>query len=161
VVGANSLVRGEIPGKCLAVGFPARVVSKAPEFPRPVSADEKVGILADIMDEFVLHLRDSGYVCVQQDGILTVGEPAGRGWFRRARTWRLAVRYRETPAPGTGEDVLLSLPPVSAAERMALTRRGAMWIDLENKERSDKGNNLGEEVAQYLKRYGVRLLRIG
>ena len=34
VVGANSLVHRTIPPRCLAMGFPARVVSKFPDFPR-------------------------------------------------------------------------------------------------------------------------------
>src|SRR5262245_37001218 len=47
VIGANSLVRGEIPSRCLAVGFPARVVSKEPEFPRTLSTAEREAILND------------------------------------------------------------------------------------------------------------------
>jgi hypothetical protein len=35
-----------------------------------------------------------------------------------------------------------------------------MWIDIENKEQSDLTNDLGDEVAVFLKRYGVRLFRI-
>jgi hypothetical protein len=56
--------------------------------------------------------------------------------------------------------VLLSLRAVSTAERTAMVYRGGVWIDLENKERSDLGSDLGDEVAHYLKRYGVRLLRV-
>src|SRR5262245_9461054 len=41
VVGANSLVRGTIPPRCLAVGFPARVVAKQPDFPRVLSVSDK------------------------------------------------------------------------------------------------------------------------
>ena len=42
VIGANSLVHRTIPPKCLAVGFPARVVSKYPDFPREIADEEKV-----------------------------------------------------------------------------------------------------------------------
>ena len=50
--------------------------------------------------------------------------------------------------------------PIPEAIRSDLNRRKQMWIDLEKKERSDFGNELGEVVAQYLKRYGVRLSRV-
>jgi hypothetical protein len=32
-------------------------------------------------------------------------------------------------------------------------------MDIHNKERSDHGSEMGEEVALYLRRYGVRFLR--
>ena len=42
VIGANSMVHRTIPPRCLAVGFPARVVSKPPDFPKPMTYDEKI-----------------------------------------------------------------------------------------------------------------------
>jgi hypothetical protein len=35
-----------------------------------------------------------------------------------------------------------------------------MWIDIEKKERSVFGNDLGEEVVLFLRRYGVRFFRV-
>jgi hypothetical protein len=35
-----------------------------------------------------------------------------------------------------------------------------MWIDIERKEQPLFWNDLGEEVALYLKRYGVRLFKV-
>src|SRR6185312_9370214 len=57
VIGANSLVRGTIPGECLAVGFPARVVSKSPDLPRVVSDDEKRRYLREIVVEMIAYFR--------------------------------------------------------------------------------------------------------
>lgn len=161
VVGANSLVRGEIPSRCLAVGFPARVVAKAPEFPRPVSNEEKRDILLNIQSEFVAHLRDAGFVCGEDRRVLSVSEPAGRRWFGRPRQWRMMVTSEGSKVwPDADADVMVSLPAIPAETRASLTKRGIMWIDLEAKEQSDAGNDLGEEFAQYLKRYGVRLFRV-
>ncbi len=161
VIGANSLVRGEIPARCLAVGFPARVVSKPPEFPRSLSDADKEAILREIMVELQAHLREAGLVCTEGAGGLTVRESRGRGWFRRARSWRLNVRYQATRGRDEdAADVLLSLATVSAEERAAIVARAGMWIDLEKKQRSDSGNDLGEEVVQYLKRHGVRFERV-
>jgi hypothetical protein len=161
VVGANSLVRGEIPSRCLAVGFPARVVAKAPDFPKPVSDDDKRQILLNIQKEFVAYLRDSGFVCREEGSILTVSELTGRRWFRKARQWRMVITGSGLKVlKDTDADVVVSLWAIPGESRKSLSKSGIMWIDLENKERPDSGNELGEEFAQYLKRYGVRLIRI-
>lgn len=161
VIGANSLVRGEIPSRCLAVGFPARVVSRPGDFPKVVSEAEKVAILREIVDEMIEHFRAAGFTCHREGLILVVREPA-RSWsLKKRRDWRCAVAEERLPEPGLeGVDVILSLPGISEERRTALVRNGQMWIDLEKKERSDHGNDLGEEMAQYLKRYGVRLFRV-
>jgi acetyltransferase-like isoleucine patch superfamily enzyme len=161
VIGANSLVRGEVPARCLAVGFPARVVAKAPEFPRPVSDDDKRQILLNIRKEFVNHLTDAEFICREEGSVLMVQEPPSRRWFRRARSWRMTVLSKETLATKhAGVDVLVGLYSLSNEERAVLTASGTMWIDLEKKERPDGSNALGEEFVQYLKRYGVRLFRV-
>lgn len=160
VVGANSLVRGEIPSRCLAVGFPARVVAKSPEFPRPVDDDEKVKILREIVVELMEHLGDSGFACAEQGSSVIVREPS-RGWFHRSRQWRFGIAVDgANVAAHLGADVILSLRGISTADRTALVKGKTMWIDIENKERSDFGNDFGEEIAQYLKRYGIRLFRV-
>ena len=161
VIGANSLVRGEIPPRCLAVGFPARVVSKAPEFPRPVDDREKAKIFREIVTEMLAYFRDHGFVCVEEASSVSVQAPVRKGWLRRIRHWRFAVMCEKTnPLPPDHLDVVLSLRAIATADRASLVRAGTMWIDIENKERSDFGNDLGEEIVQYLKRYGVRLLRV-
>ncbi len=161
VIGANSLVRGEIPARCLAVGFPARVVAKAPEFPRTVPDDEKRAILRNIQTEFVASLRDAGFVCREERSMLHVTEPGRRRWFRRPREWRMMVTSDAAKVLKDADaDVVVSLWSIPGETRAVLTQRGIPWIDLENKERSDECNELGEEFAQYLKRYGVRLFRV-
>jgi acetyltransferase-like isoleucine patch superfamily enzyme len=162
VVGANSLVRGQIPGRCLAVGFPARVVSRAPEFPRPVPPEEKAKMLENVIVELMSFLTTRGYQCQRDGPGFTVRGKARRGWWRRTRSWRLRmyVQPLEGADSGIGDaDVLVSLCRIPAALRAALTSRGVMWLDLEAKERSDQGNELGEEAAQHLRRYGVRFIR--
>ncbi|MCK7480552.1 MAG: hypothetical protein M0C28_27475 [Candidatus Moduliflexus flocculans] len=63
VIGANSLVSHAIPPKCLAVGFPARVVSKFPDFPRDLSIGEKAGLFDDMIGEMIALFRNSGLAC--------------------------------------------------------------------------------------------------
>lgn len=158
VIGANSLVRGKVPPRCLAVGFPARVVSKAPEFPREVSDLEKSEILREIVTEMMAHFRESGSPCRQDGDVLEVQVIRRRWLLRSIKVWKCMVAHDQLPEPGAvGMDVVLSLRQIPEQRRMDFARRGILWIDIEKKERSKIENEFGEEICQYLKRYGVRL----
>jgi acetyltransferase-like isoleucine patch superfamily enzyme len=161
VIGANSLVRGKVPPRCLAVGFPARVVSQAPDFPRVVSDAEKAEFLKEIVAEMMAHLREAGFTCRQELDVVEVEQVRRRFFFRSVRVWKCIIAQDQLPKDGAADaDVVLSLHHIPEERRADLARRKQMWIDLEKKERSNIGNELGEEVGQYLKRYGVRLLRV-
>ncbi|MBC8003253.1 MAG: acyltransferase [Opitutaceae bacterium] len=161
VIGANSLVRGEIPSRCLAMGFPARVVSRPPDFPREVTNVEKAKILQEIVAEMMEYFRASGFLCRQEGTVFEVNEVSHRWFLKRRKSWRFLVADSElTQAALDKVDVVLSLHGIPEQIRTDCAGRSQMWIDLEAKERSDFGNDLGEEVAQYLKRYGVRLFRV-
>lgn len=156
VIGANSLVNGRIAPRCLAVGSPARVVAKAPYFPRTVSNTEKEQYLRGILSELADYLRGHGLDCQYHEPELEV--------HHRGRHWRLRVEYGPdlgAHAASWSPDVttLISLRALSPDTRRALDSRGVTWVDLEHKERNDRVNDLGEEAIHYLKRYGVRLFR--
>lgn len=160
-IGSNSLVKETIPPRCLAVGFPARVVVKAPYFPRTVTEGEKVQYLQEIVAEMLQYLRDSGLSCREDETVIEVRQVKRRWFFRTEKTYRFVSVPDQFPKSGLdGVDLVLCLHQIPERIRNDLTRRKQMWIDLEMKERSDFGNDLGEEVAQYLKRYGVRLFRV-
>ncbi len=160
-IGANSLVKETIPPRCLAVGFPARVVVKAPYFPRTVKEEEKVRYLNEIVAEMVEYWRGSGLSCHEEGPVIEVRQVTRRWFFRMEKSWRFITVPDQLPETGwNGVDLVLSLRQIPEPIRAELTRRKQMWIDLEQKERSDFGNDLGEEVAHYLKRYGVRLFRV-
>src|SRR5882672_5923089 len=52
VIGANSLVSGNIPPGSLAVGSPAKVIRSAPDFPRVPGAEQRAALVVQIMKEF-------------------------------------------------------------------------------------------------------------
>lgn len=164
VIGANSLVRGEIPPRCLALGFPARVVSRSPDFPRELTTSDREQILREIFADLVGFLEGHGFACDASQGWLEVRSE--RRVSRRAGSgpWRLAVQYG-ADAAGVRPDavpsleVFVSLRRLAAPERAEWERRQTLWIDIETKERASLTNPFGEEVVQFLRRYGVRLLR--
>jgi acetyltransferase-like isoleucine patch superfamily enzyme len=166
VIGANSLVHKTIPPKCLAVGFPARVVSSYPEFPKQVLDNEKPGILKPIVKEMTEYFTNSGLLCRNTDEDIyeiTLERKKLLG-IRKAKHYRMYVAYGDIEKDkiaksGRVSDVLLSLNPIPVEVRDVCQANKVMWIDIANKQQSYFWNDLGEEVALYLKRYGVRLYR--
>lgn len=164
VIGANSLVRGTIPERCLAVGFPARVVSKSPDLPRIVSADEKKKYLEEIVAEMIEFFRGFELTCSETNGDWIVSKKR-RGLFgSSSQAWILRILSSndgdlDREINRSHADVIVSLNAITEETRRTLNAAKCAWLDLHNKERSDFSNELGEEVAMYFRRYGVRLLR--
>ena len=161
VIGANSLVRGTIPPRCLAVGFPARVVAKEPEFPRVLSIADKRAILREVVDEFVARLQGEGVGCRLEGDYLIVDARVRRGWRRQTACQQLYISSGSLDeAAAVKADVIVSLCRISEPMRSTFSRAGAMWLDVEAKERSDRGNELGEETVNHFRRHGVRFFRV-
>lgn len=166
VVGANSLVNRTIPPRCLAVGFPAKVVAKAPYFPRDVSSEQKRTIFKEIIENLLTFLKGSGIPWQRtEEHLITVQQRVGRGWFSQQRVSTLWVTedpmaLSDMEALPEGLDVILSLHRLPDELRAEWNRARIGWIDIESKERADFGNDLAEEVIQFLRRYGVRLDRV-
>lgn len=165
VIGAHSVVHGTIPPRCLAVGFPARVVSKAPDFPKELSDKEKTDIFRSIVTEMAQFFISSGLHCDQQGHRYRISKPASSWWRRDGGAWTLEVvdgdihQAIEGLRPGSVH-VLLSLWDIPDSVRQRLQSQGTMWIEIAKKEQSRQSNDLGDEVSNFLKRYGVRTLRI-
>jgi len=164
VIGANSLVRGTIPEQCLAVGFPARVVSKSPELPRILSDDEKKRYLEEMVTEMIEFFRGFELTCSESNGDWIVSKNQSGLFGSSSQAWTLRILSSagddlDREIKRSHADVILSLNSLTTETRRALNAANCAWLDIQNKERSDFGNELGEEVAMYLRRYGVRLLR--
>ena len=150
VIGANSLVQGEIPPSSLAVGSPAKVIRSAPEFPRRIDQAKQQEIVATILADFDRFVAASGVVC------------NGQGEYRRGRAaYWLYRRGPDDPLPAelTRETVVLSEARLSERDLATLRGSGASWLDLSGRTRSREGNALCEELALFLSRYGMRLKR--
>jgi hypothetical protein len=57
-------------------------------------------------------------------------------------------------------DVFLTLWDIPDDVRQRLQSLGTMWIEIAKKEQSRQSNNLGDEVSNFLKRYGIRTNRV-
>jgi hypothetical protein len=145
----------------MAVGFPARVVGKAPVFPRQVSDEEKVVMFQRILKEMVQFFVASGLQCDGDGEHYEIRKPRGR-WWSANRRWRMRVTagdVREAVKNLDSCDVFLSLFEIPSDVRDFLRARSTMWIDIVTKEQTRTSNDLGDEVISFLRRYGVRTAR--
>lgn len=155
VVGANSFVNHTIPPACLATGSPAKVVARAPYFPRRVGEGERATMLQSVLAEMMEYWRGHGFACREEAGHIEIT------WGARTEKVRIAEpgANGELPALASGTSVYVSLRPIDAGVRTQLAQRGVLWLDLERKERAALSHDLGEEVVQYFRRHGVRFNR--
>jgi acetyltransferase-like isoleucine patch superfamily enzyme len=152
VIGANSLVSGTIPPNSLAVGSPAKVVRSAPDFPRKVSETERAALIDEMLSEFDRYLT--------YEGATVTPEGEFRVYAARRGQWRLHDRRKATPLPSVrAGDTIFSDVALSVDERTDLRGRGVHWLDVRGKTRSEAGSPLTEELASFISRYGIRLLR--
>jgi acetyltransferase-like isoleucine patch superfamily enzyme len=164
IIGANSLVRGSIPARSLAMGFPARVVSAAPEFPRQITDPDRAQILLGIANDLLAFLRGYGFGCHPSDSWMEVQPPQGSPSPPDGRHWRYVIQAGlESAAPPPASwprlHAVVSLKRIPAEVRRVWETRGTLWIDIESKERAILSNPIGEELVQFLRRYGVRFDR--
>jgi acetyltransferase-like isoleucine patch superfamily enzyme len=165
VVGANSVVSRTVPPRCLSLGFPARVVAQSPEFPKILDDEEKRKILRNIMESLVEYYSQSGLEVSVKGNDYEVRQKKRKWLWTRERRWGLRVSYgnlneADVPARSGGIDVFLSLKEIPGEIRSRLTAGNITWLDIERKEQSLDTNELGDEVSLFLKRYGVRTLRV-
>ena len=159
VIGARSVVHGNVPPRCLAVGFPARVVAKAPDFPKPVPDEEKLTIFQEIVADLATYFGASGLQCEQRGASYTFTERHRPWWRGRPKSWTLHASAGPLEPPADPPHVLLSLPALPAEHKRRLESQGTVWIEIASKQRSGATNELAEEVDRFLKRYGVRTIR--
>lgn len=165
VIGPNSLVNRTIPPKSLAAGYPARVISKYPDFPKEVSKEEKVDILKNIVNEMIEYFNGSGLECARNGDCFEVHQDNKMFLGKKRKTWLLDVAYDDISEKGvlSGNrqlDVFVSLETIPKDVRKRFNKEKVMWLDIDKKERPVYWNDLGDEVALFLRRYGVRFDRV-
>ena len=165
VIGAQSVASRTIPPRCIAVGFPARVVKKYPDFPTEVTDSQKIDFLKRIVNEMLTSFQNSGLLCSPNGNVYRV-VLVREGWFgEKRKEWTLGVSYGaeeqlDALPPKMDVNVFLSLLTIPTSVRKHLDSKSIMWIDIEKKEQSDFTNDLGEEVLLFLRRYGARFFRV-
>ena len=107
----------------------------------------------------------SGLKCVNNGDYFEIVHIRERLFGKKETRFFLVFAYESILAieslPRQGElSVVVSLRAISKEMRKGLNAKEVMWLDIEKKERSLFWNDLGEEVALFLRRYGVRFFRV-
>jgi hypothetical protein len=163
-IGAGSLVARDIPDGALAAGVPAKVMRTAEEYPRALEPERQQRLMQEIMAEFRSYLEYFHFDVHDDENAdgWTGWELRGRE-HSKGRTWRLYFALDDCPAQlpaATPAEVYLCLREIRADLRHQLQVRGAVWFDLDRKQRSEAGNDCAEELAGFIARYGIRCERV-
>lgn len=162
IVGANSLVNNSIPSGSLAVGSPARVVSKEPYICREIDKAGKRSLFREIIDEMLLYLKGSGYRVHKENNYIDVSL-IGQSFLRKFNRYRFAVvesiEGSSVDMEISNLDLVVSLEPMPETFRLRLNEEGVNWLVIESKSRSEKPDDLTDEVAMWFRRYGVKFER--
>jgi len=165
-IGANSLVNKDIPPGCLAAGSPAKVLKTAEEYPAKLSITEKERIMQEILSEFFSFVKyHKLFVSIKQTVPYLRADISKQRkiYFFKKQTYALFYFGSEArnliPKELNSNSLYICLNTIPQDMKTEITNCGAMWIDLETRERSGS-NPLGEEVVLFLGRYGLRFKRI-
>lgn len=157
-IGADSLVVKDIPAGCLAAGSPAKVLRTADEYPKRLTSDDKNNTMIMILNEFFSYIgyhklnvntiTESPYLHAKIMNDVSDNELF---YFNSELTEEVLNKLNRN-------SLLLSLIKIPDGKRISISEKGAMWADLETKERKGS-NDIGEETLKYLSRYGIRFNR--
>lgn len=116
-----------------------------------------------MIGEMIAFFRNSELACEGTGPDYFISRAVKHG-LERSRKWCLRVApasAASAPAdPPAGDiDVLVSFGRIAPDERRRLDDHATVWFDVEVKERAVATNDLAEEVALFLRRYGIRFLR--
>ena len=156
-IGASSLVTKDVPDGCLAVGSPAQVIRASDQYPKQPELPEQVEMLRNMIREFCEYLEHSHIQVTREikEGYELVSVTDSKG-----RLYSLWVEYCMTLSePSDPAHMILSLPGLSDQRRQEANRQQQMWVDIPAKQRGGLTNPLGEEVLEFIKRYGLRFSR--
>lgn len=165
VIGANSLVTTDIPELSLAMGSPAKVVASHPDFPKQLNNDEKEALFERIISDFLGYLKFHDVTIDQEGNSYNIAMTIKGFLGSRRKEWRLltisnpeqlkdlASETRRDKHP----DLVISLCGIRPEIRLQLNMAKAMWLDVENKERSEFSyESFSREAAMYFGLFGVR-----
>lgn len=163
VIGANSLVDGEIPPHSLAVGSPAKVIRS--DYPTTPSPETKAMIFDELVDELVGHFRFHRFVVRRNGCVIKVTKTEPRRLFGMKQIHGCLYVARDRDALGRLSaslandpiQLVLSLPKIDPELRRSLTSDSIMWMEIDRKERSEGSDDpFCREIAHVVGRWGVR-----
>jgi len=152
VIGANSFVNKSVPAYAMAAGSPAKVIKSG--LNTAMENGDKSKILRDILLEFEHYLNYHGYETLDKH----VSENGSTYAFSKDGT-NLQMYFQEKSevpkAKYSEQNILIQLD----APETTLIEGYKMVVNINKKERIGS-SEIGEELATYFSRYGIRFNRV-
>jgi acetyltransferase-like isoleucine patch superfamily enzyme len=151
-IAGGSVVTKDIPEYCLAGGVPAKVI-RGENYPAELSKSDKNNLAKSILHDFVSYVK--GFVCDASIGLKEMGDDMivltsdmGNLVYSKEMTDQL---------DNTDLSLLKDFDIVSFQVPLPL-KETHNWIEIDSETRSKNVNKLSNEFAQFISRYGVRLI---
>lgn len=149
VIGANSLISSDLPSNVLAAGSPAKVIKT--NYPSQITEEKREYIIESILTEFIAYLKYNNYKVEEslsnKARVITVN--TGK------KTHSMCyLKSNSSDDPLTKKFDLLVTDRINNIQD-----NSKMTLNLRQKTRIGK-SDIGEEVARYLSRHGIRFNRL-
>jgi acetyltransferase-like isoleucine patch superfamily enzyme len=156
MIGTGTVISRDIPSGVLVVGTQARVIKSKEQYIVNYTEQEKFLTLIDIIDEFCQYLCDFAGYTWQRTG--TNSQP---NWALASQNKRdqFNIKLISTFSTTVGESliVIMNEIPDDIRDKWDIEKRN--WFSIGSRCCSEHLNNLGEELREYFKRYGIYFTR--
>jgi acetyltransferase-like isoleucine patch superfamily enzyme len=150
-IGAGSIITKSIPERSLAAGAPAKVLKQGAEYIKQYSADEKVGIINNILTDFTEFLKykyfdksDKIYSKVEND-LLFISVWDGR-----------KICFSKGNIDNIQADAIIFFNEISEPFEKQLTNENKIWFDILGEKTFFNKDPLWKEIIDFFSRYGIR-----
>jgi acetyltransferase-like isoleucine patch superfamily enzyme len=154
VIGADSMINKDIPAHSLAAGSPAKILKE--NFPSPLTDGEKEKVLKDIFIEFTDHLKYHGFAVDQKN------LAGGFDMIIKKHSIDALIQFRGNLSEATAssnENSILILNKENIKNSLGSKLSHSMIVSLFDNSRIGT-SEVGEELMNFLSRFGVRFNRL-
>jgi acetyltransferase-like isoleucine patch superfamily enzyme len=156
VIGIGTVVSRDIPPDVVIVGSPARQIKTKEQFLTNYTEQEKFLILINVIDEFCQYLNDYADMNWKRTG--SDEQPK---WALDSQNQRkhhhIELTYTYGTATSQSLTIILNSIPECIREEWDHEKRN--WFSIGSRCCSSYLDNLGEELREYFKRYGIYFAR--
>jgi acetyltransferase-like isoleucine patch superfamily enzyme len=156
VIGTGTVVSRDIPPGMLVVGAQGRPIKSKEQFVLNFTEQEKFLILVEIMDEFCQYLHDFAAFTWQR-----TGSDSQPNWVLASQNKRNnhIIELISTFSTATDQSVSVILNEIPNEVREKWDNEKKNWFSIGSRACSEHLNDLGEEMREYFKRYGIYFAR--
>jgi len=156
VIGTGTLVSRDIPPGVVVMGSPAKLIKSKEQFVEIYTEQEKFLMLVDVIDEFCQYLLDFAEITWQR-----TGSDAQQSWALASpnKRDRYNIELTWTYSAGTTPSISVILGEIPDDVREKWDNEKRNWFSIGSRCCSENLNNLGEELREYFKRYGIYYAR--